>query len=92
MINFFNKHRSKTAKIFGIVLFTLLMFINLQIISNPNKNGDIDLFGLKLALFTPSAYAEPTQEDCDAICISRPDRICIYMIGHGYCVGDKNWL
>ena len=58
---FIKKHRSKAAKIAGIALFTLLMFVNLQITTNPNSYGDIDLFGLKLSLFTPRAYAkEPT--------------------------------
>ncbi|MFA3782612.1 hypothetical protein ABRY23_06045 [Melioribacteraceae bacterium 4301-Me] len=33
------------------------MFFNLQIATNPNSNGDIDLFGLKISLFMPSVYA-----------------------------------
>ncbi|MFA3782609.1 hypothetical protein ABRY23_06030 [Melioribacteraceae bacterium 4301-Me] len=42
---------------FGAALFVLLMFFNLQIATNPNSNGDIDLFGLKISLFMPSVYA-----------------------------------
>jgi len=56
---FFKKHRSKTAMIAGIALFVILMFVNLQISTSPNKNGNINLIGLKLSLATPSAYAEP---------------------------------
>ncbi len=57
MALFLKKNRSKAAKLAGAALFVLLMFVNLQITTNPNKNGDIDLFGLKVSLFTPSAYA-----------------------------------
>jgi len=58
---FIKKHRSKAAKIAGIALFTLLMFVNLQITTNPNSYGDIDLFGLKLSLFTPTYAKEADQ-------------------------------
>ena len=66
---FIKKHRSKAAKIAGIALFTLLMFVNLQITTNPNSNGDIDLFGLKISLFTPSVYPKPPcpENDCPEI-------------------------
>ena len=33
------------------------MFVNIQLTTNPNKDGDIDLFGIKISLATPSAYA-----------------------------------
>jgi len=64
MALFFKKHRSKTAKFAGIILFTLLMFVNLQITTNPNKNGDIDLFGLKLSLAIPSVVAYSHSGGC----------------------------
>jgi len=55
---FIKKHRSKAAKIAGIALFTLLMFVNLQITTNPNSYGDIDLFGLKISLLPDETFAE----------------------------------
>jgi len=58
------KSRSKAAKIAGAALFILLMFVNLQITTNPNSKGDIDLFGLKISLFTPSAYATGSGSYC----------------------------
>ncbi|MGA7837991.1 MAG: hypothetical protein WB996_08495 [Ignavibacteriaceae bacterium] len=51
------RHRSKAAKIAGATLFILLMFLNIQLTTNSNINGDIDLFGLKISFVTPSAYA-----------------------------------
>ncbi len=54
---FIRKHRSKAAKIIGIAFFVLLMFVNIQVNTNPSKSGDIDLFGLKVSLFTPTLYA-----------------------------------
>ncbi|MFA3782606.1 hypothetical protein ABRY23_06015 [Melioribacteraceae bacterium 4301-Me] len=57
MVQLIKKHRSKAAELVGAALFVLLMFFNLQIATNPNSNGDIDLFGLKISLFAPSVYA-----------------------------------
>ncbi len=54
---FFRKHRSKAAKIAGIAFFALLMFVNIQLTTNPSKSGDIDLFGLKISLITPTTIA-----------------------------------
>ncbi len=54
---FFRKHRSKAAKIAGIAFFALLMFVNIQVTTNPSKSGDINLLGLKFSLITPSASA-----------------------------------
>ncbi|MFA3782604.1 hypothetical protein ABRY23_06005 [Melioribacteraceae bacterium 4301-Me] len=71
MAQLIKKHRSKAAKLVGAALFVLLMFFNLQIATNPNNNGDIDLFGLKISLFTPSVYA--TAADC---CQQRMGYIC----------------
>jgi hypothetical protein len=64
MINFIKKHRSKAAKICGIVLFTLLMSVNLIITTNSSRSGDIDLFGVKLSLSTTSAYAADESSYC----------------------------
>jgi len=33
--------------------------------TNPNANGDIDLFGLRISLFTPSVYAKEPCPDND---------------------------
>lgn len=93
MINFLKKHSSKTAKIVGVVLFTLLMFVNLQIITNPNKNGDIDLFGIKLNMSTPTANAAADS----GTCCPEIGSICVIgnLVFHGYyykssgpCGGD----
>lgn len=51
------KHRSTAANFAGAILFAVLMFVNLQITTNPSVKGDIDLLGVKVSLFTPSAYA-----------------------------------
>jgi hypothetical protein len=56
MALFVKKHRSKAAKIVGAVAFILLMFFSLNISTSPNKQGDIDLLGVKVSLFT-NTYA-----------------------------------
>ena len=81
---YFKKHWSKAAKIAGAILFVVLMFVNIKLTTDPNANGDIDLLGLKLSLFTPSAYA---CGNCDDICSDSNNAYCIYMIGVGYCFG-----
>jgi len=47
----------KAGKIVGIALFVFLMFFNIKFAAGDSSNGDIDLFGLKVTIFTPSAYA-----------------------------------
>jgi len=79
------KHFSKTAKICATALFVLLMFVNLQITTNPNKNGDINLFGVKLSLFTSSAYAYGE----GLFCIDIYD--CVDT-GWAWCAGDFVYL
>lgn len=85
---FFNKQRSKAAKIIGVAFFALLMFVNIQLTTNPTKSGDIDLFGIKISLITPSAYA--SGDICDDICDDSNISYCTYIIGHGYCFGK--WI
>jgi hypothetical protein len=63
----FKKHRSKAAKIVGGVAFILLMFFNLNISTSPNKQGDIDLFGLKVSLVAPT-YAIEGEGTCCIDC------------------------
>jgi len=42
------------------------MFFSIKFALGDNSNGDIDLFGLKVSLYTPSVYA--TQSNCDNDC------------------------
>ena len=50
------KNKTKAAKILGAAVFVLMMLFSLQITTNPDSAGDIDLLGLKVSLFTPSVY------------------------------------
>ena len=56
-MNNFLKQYSKITKIIGITVFSILMLVNVVVTTNPNNKADIDLFGLKLSLITPSSYA-----------------------------------
>jgi hypothetical protein len=47
----------KVGKFLGITLFALLMFFNIKFAISDDSNGDIDLFGLKVSVFTNSTYA-----------------------------------
>jgi hypothetical protein len=47
----------KIGKLLGIALFAFLMFFNIKFAVSDNANGDIDLFGLKISVFTNSTYA-----------------------------------
>ncbi|AFH48390.1 Hypothetical protein IALB_0678 [Ignavibacterium album JCM 16511] len=54
----------KVAKFFGIALFAFLMFFNIKFALGDNSNGDIDLFGLKVSVFTNSTYATGSSSYC----------------------------
>lgn len=60
--------KKKIATYFGIILFSLTVFVGSH-------------------LTTKAAPTDP----CDDICISRPNIICTYIIGHGYCLGYPTW-
>ena len=77
---------SKAAKFFGIAVFVFLMSFNVQLSVSNNSSGDVDLLGLKILLFTPTAYAAPV-DMCDDICSDSNNAYCTYIIGHGYCFG-----
>lgn len=47
----------KAAKLLGIALFAFLMFFNIKFAVSDNSSGDIDLFGLKLSIFSNTSYA-----------------------------------
>ncbi|AFH48399.1 Hypothetical protein IALB_0687 [Ignavibacterium album JCM 16511] len=47
----------KAAKFLGIALFAFFMFFNIKFAVSDNSSGDIDLFGLKVSVFTNSTYA-----------------------------------
>jgi hypothetical protein len=88
MAQFIKKHWHKAAKFIGVVVFTLFMFVGLNITSNPNPKGDINLMGLKLSLYAPSAAAEGNGgANCGDICTSQPDHPCIYIYTVGMCYG-----
>jgi hypothetical protein len=78
----------KIGKILGIALFAFLMFFNIKFALGDNANGDIDLFGLKVSVFTNSTYAT---SGCAYHCDPAPDRVCIYIIGEGWCFGYPTW-
>ncbi|MGQ9798056.1 MAG: hypothetical protein ACUVRG_02010 [Ignavibacterium sp.] len=46
----------KAAKFLGIALFVFLMFFNIKFALSDNSSGDIDLFGLKVSVFTSNSY------------------------------------
>jgi len=81
----------KIGKFLGIALFAFLMFFNIKFAVSDNANGDIDLFGLKISVFTNSTYATAYTEDCAAICRWIPDIDCTMIVSekgtymcHGY--------
>jgi len=83
MSAYVKKHWSKAAKIAGAILFALLMFVNVKLTTDPNNNGDIDLLGLKLSLFTPSVYAKrpcPENECNEVGCHIYGCRVCTMML------------
>ena len=87
MALFFKKNRSKAAKLAGAALFVLLMFVNLQITTNPNKSGDLDLLGIKISLFTQTAYAYGHDPFCNQSCYWRQDLgDCATWGGTYYCL------
>ncbi|MFA3784236.1 hypothetical protein ABRY23_14345 [Melioribacteraceae bacterium 4301-Me] len=51
---------SKAAMLGAIILFVFLMFFNLQITTQPIKDGSIDFVGLKIALTNNDSHAAPT--------------------------------
>ncbi len=69
----------KAAKLLGIALFAFLMFFNIKFALGDNSNGDIDLFGLKVSVFTNSTYA--SGGSCIDICLIDYRYTCTYMIG-----------
>jgi len=84
---FLKKQRSKAAKIAGASLFALLMFVNLQITTNPNSNGDIDLFGINLSLFVPSIIASSGGgNDCLRCWWDYYRQDCTVIGGGAYCL------
>ncbi|KAB2844985.1 MAG: hypothetical protein F9K42_12975 [Ignavibacterium sp.] len=83
----------KAGKFLGIALFAFLMFFNIKFAVGDTANGDIDLFGLKVSLFTVSSYAS---EPCggpycnDIGCHIWGTCVCAYMLcnpgtGGYYC-------
>lgn len=61
----------KAGKFLGIALFAFLMFFNIKFAMGDNSNGDVDLFGLKVSVFTNSTYA--TAASC---CVRSSMYIC----------------
>lgn len=72
MTLFIKKHSFKAAKIAVITLFVLLILFNLKISTNQNSSGYIDLFGQKLNMSTPTAYAAGS-----GICCPEIGSICV---------------
>ncbi|HMN18901.1 MAG TPA: hypothetical protein PKD03_14905 [Ignavibacteriaceae bacterium] len=54
----------KAGKFLGIALFAFLMFFNIKFAVSDDSSGDIDLFGLKVSVFTNSTYAEKQSSYC----------------------------
>ncbi|MFZ2864208.1 MAG: hypothetical protein WA440_05590 [Ignavibacteriaceae bacterium] len=52
----------KAGKYLGIALFAFLMFFSVKVSSISPGDDDFNLFGLKLSVFVPSAYASVWQE------------------------------
>jgi|SRR5690606_28676523 len=54
---------AKAAKALGVVFFLFLVVFNVQVATSNEHNSDINLLGLSLSIFTPSAVAsEPPPE------------------------------
>ena len=51
----------KAGKFLGIALFAFLMFFNIKFAVSDDTSGDIDLFGLKVSVFSNSTYASGSQ-------------------------------
>jgi hypothetical protein len=77
----------KAGKFLGIALFAFLMFFNIKFAVSDNSSGDIDLFGLKISVFTNSTFASGYGEGCSDICRWVPDTTCTYLLGTGFCDG-----
>jgi|SRR5690606_8621541 len=61
------KAGAKTAKALGVIFFLFLVVFNVQVATSNEHSSDINLLGLSLSIFTPSAVAsDVTEEDpCD---------------------------
>jgi hypothetical protein len=67
----------KVGKFLGITLFALLMFFNIKFAISDDSNGDIDLMGLKISIFSTNSYAygidgdrHPCYDDVNSSCTS----------------------
>lgn len=69
----------KAGKFLGIALFAFLMFFNIKFAIGDIANGDIDLFGLKVSVFTNSTYAS------NSYCVPAFGYMCCF---EGYCMSD----
>ncbi|MFN3872183.1 MAG: hypothetical protein ACK4R9_04220 [Ignavibacterium sp.] len=78
----------KAGKFLGIALFAFLMFFNIKFAVSDDTSGDIDLFGLKVSVFTTSAFA--SSDMCLDICDDSNNAYCTYISGYGYCFGK--WI
>jgi len=80
---------AKTAKALGLVFFLLLVVFNVQVATSNENSSDINLLGLSLSIFTPSAVAseipqptgiakkttEPAGDNCTAVTICCEDAV-----------------
>lgn len=66
------------------------MFFNIKFALSDNTSGDIDLFGLKVSVFSNSTYAAKGPGKCEDICTDDPRHLCTYLIGTGFCFGYFN--
>jgi len=75
----------KAGKIAGIALFVFFMFFSIKFSVGDYSSGDIDLFGLKVSVFTSSAYAT------GGICPSCPYQYAITLFPASGCGSGIGW-
>ncbi len=63
------------------------MFFNIKFAVSDDSSGDIDLFGIKVSVFTNTSYATGFPQGCEDICRWVPDVTCTYIVGTGFCDG-----
>lgn len=80
----------KTGVKFGIISMTAIFLFNIHIVLGEKSpaHNQISLNELESTLFE-SSYA--TESLCDDLCTSEPEIFCYYIVGQGYCFGERKY-
>jgi hypothetical protein len=71
-----------------LTLFLVTFAVNIQLAFG-DKSGKLSFFGYEIELIQTSQAKEVSL--CGEICTSKPDEICTYLVGTGYCFGYPTW-